>query len=385
MSPGQTQPTSGGQGNINSAGRRELRGCSLPGTLGDHVSSSQACFRRVQPPYFIRGATGVPCSVQSGGRFAWLQTAARSCLRGVRPALHDDGPGPHSALILCAHLRDPGWTEGGVWPMEAALGWHRSDAHGGPPSQMPRPASPPRAESRTQIPSLTSGPIPGPLAVPGSPPDGSAAPPQRPQFGVTRQGPSEEETHLYNKSTNGFLAHDLFLRYLSGMLKVGLKQHMIYQEASLQPEERKNSQDGSEMTLPTAHVAGERAAELTLTRAHVRFHVSSRDVCSASEDAGVWSLKSAWTAGPEPVSSVRKYAWLEGWRAGLSPRGEAELARRTSSVLKRKKSTERKIKCPCESHMLTGSCTIWVDFSVSSHLPLPHPSVSLEEEMLGLC
>ena len=46
--------------------------------------------------------------------------------------------------------------------MEAAPGWRGSDAHGGPPSQMPRPASPPRAESRTQIPSLTSGPIPGP-------------------------------------------------------------------------------------------------------------------------------------------------------------------------------------------------------------------------------
>lgn len=166
-------------------------------------------------------------------------------------------PGPRSALILCALLRDPGWTEGGVRPMEAAPGWHGSDVHGGPPSQMPRPASPPRAESRTQIPSLTSGPVPGPLAVPGSPPDGSAAPPQRPRFGVTRQGPSEEETHLYNKSTNGFLAHDLFLRYLSGMLKVGLKQHVIYQEASLRPEERKNSQDGSEVTLPTAHAAGE--------------------------------------------------------------------------------------------------------------------------------
>ena len=112
------------------------------------------------------------------------------------------------------------------------------------------------APSPTQTPSLPPGPLPGPQIAPGSPPDGSAAPAQRARFGVTWQGPGEEEIHLYNKSTNIFLAHKLFIRYLSGILKVGSKQHGICQDASSQPEERKNSQGESEMPLPTVHTAG---------------------------------------------------------------------------------------------------------------------------------
>lgn len=64
-----------------------------------------------------------------------------------------------------------------------------------------------------------------------------------PGFGTTLRAPIEAEMHLYNENTNVSLAHEVFIRYLSNILKVGLKQHMISHEVSSLPDARKNFGD----------------------------------------------------------------------------------------------------------------------------------------------
>lgn len=261
----------------------------------------------------------------------------RSCLSSLKSS-------PCPALGLCVIP----WAQvgpGGCWPLRAALGG-LSEAHGGVPSRMPRPVSPRcsplllTTPSPTQTPSLSPGPLPGPQITAGSPPDGSAAAAQRASFAVTWQGPGEEEIHLYNKSANGFLAHERFIRYLSDILKVGLKQHGICQDASSQPEQRKNSQGESEMPLLIVHAAG------LMARVHVRAHGSSPRMSIllwTMPGSGPCNLHALWAPGP--ASGIGKYAWLEVGRAGLSACEGAELARRTSCPM-RSHPAKIKVTCP---------------------------------------
>lgn len=192
--------------------------------------------------------TGSQASITPGGNVAGLQSAAPSCLRDqARPSRRL----PHSPQ-LCLHsqaLRSalpgvPEWKDGVSVKM-----WFRRTRCCPPPvsslgTATPRtssclspPGSPPLlpvlTESPTQTPSLAFGPVPGPPAVFGRPPDIYASHVQKPWLGVPLRAPGEEEIHLYDKNTNGLLAHELFIRYLSDILTVGLKQCLIHLEASL--------------------------------------------------------------------------------------------------------------------------------------------------------
>lgn len=205
--------------------------------------------------------------------------------------------------------------------------WAVCRRHGGAPSRMPRPASPPcsplllAAPSPTQTPSLSPGPLPGPRIAAGSPPDGSAAPTQRASFAVTWQGPGEEEIHLYNKSANGFLAHECFIRYLSGILKVGLKQHGICQDTSSQPEQRKNSQGESEMPLLTVHAAGSMSGLMGLPHGCPFFSGRCRGlgpaICMPCGPLGLPPVSGStpgWKWGGPGFLHVRELNWPGGHR-----------------------------------------------------------------------
>lgn len=235
----QTRPLHGGTTSSPGGGPR---GCSGAQPLGGSGGS----------PHFRAGGGGW-CRLQGPAwrAFCAPSNCCRRCL-SLKP-----GPGP--ALVLRVLPTVPGgrgvlaFASGSAWCVGCAWRGSKSDARACLSSLLS--ASPRGTESDPDALAPTWTPA-RPQIAPGSPPDGSAAPAQKARFGVTWQGPGEEEIHLYNKSTNGFLAHELFIRYLSGILKVGSKQHGICQDASSQPEERKNSQGESEMPLPAVHTAG---------------------------------------------------------------------------------------------------------------------------------
>lgn len=121
------------------------------------------------------------CSVQPGGRFAWLQAAAQRRLGGSSTTLREDVPG-HRLARGCVSSRglstEEGGVGGGVSSGQARFGCRRT----GPQPEASLPASPPRR------PSLSSGAVSGPPAVSGSPPDA-----QHPRFGAASQDPAEQK------------------------------------------------------------------------------------------------------------------------------------------------------------------------------------------------
>lgn len=79
-----------------------------------------------------------------------------------------------------------------------------------------------------------------------------------PGFGIALQAPSEAEMHRYNENANVSLAHELFIRYLSDILKVGLKQCLSSHGASSPSDERESSRARLGWLAPISHVAGNR-------------------------------------------------------------------------------------------------------------------------------
>ena len=177
----QTWPLHGGTPSLRGGGPRGALGSSLGGSgSSPHFRAGGGDRRHLQRP-------------------TWRVFCTHSnCCRGC-PSLNASSRPPK--FSVCSP-----WARGagGCWPTRAALRvWRGSKSSPGPASPRCSPLLL-VAPSPTQTPSLPPGPLPGPQIAPGSPPDGSAAPAQRARFGVTWQGPGEEEIHLYNKSTNVF-------------------------------------------------------------------------------------------------------------------------------------------------------------------------------------